>query len=525
MKKILTICLCAGLLAATTACNDFLEETPKSDATFEQFYQTPGQIEKAVNYLYRKGAPTFDTGNGAYYGAHGMLGGYLTGYFDNKQYSGQEFIIGQSLTLSRTANLVSGKLDDIWDDAYKAINNANAVITYAPNVKGTSESLIGEAAFFRAYNYFYLVKMFGDVPMHLTPYTSSSEDMFWKRTPTKDIYTQIVADLKDAVAKLPEGAFYENSARVTRNVANTLLAEVYLQMSGYPLNENHYAEAATAAKAVITSGKHSLTQNEDMQMNSAYNKLRTIDNLPEVIYAYEWDASIDAGGYRAAWSFPNSFSAKFKLDITNNLYELVNGIEYMYDDREDLRHQPNQFFHWEYTFPGDTKPTKLGATCNWYFYEEEAMLKTGKSTKNANIFRYPEVLLIAAEGIAQASGVTSEAAGYLAQVKSRASLTQKTVEAYKQELMSLSKDAFIQEVWAERLREFPLEFKIWDDVTRTRKFPTFSASNKGKVTFVDVVGAKNGNGATFKETDLLWPLSVNEIQRNPNLEQNPGYDK
>lgn len=523
MKNILTICLCAGLLAGTTGCSDFLDESPKSDATFEQYYQTPGQIEKAVNYLYRNGAPTFDTGNGAYYGTHGMLGGFLTGYFDNKQYAGQEYIIGQSLTLSRKANLVSGKLDEIWDDAYKAINNANAVITYGPKVQGVSETLLGEAAFFRAYNYFYLVKMFGDIPLHVTPYTSSSEDMFWKRDETTKVYAQIVTDLKDAVAKLPEGAFYDKANRVTKNVANTLLAEVYLQMSGYPLNEDHYADAAAAAKAVITSGSHSLTQNEDLKMNSAYNKLRTIDKLPEVIYAYEWDAAIASGGYRAAWSFPNSYSAKFKLDIANNTYELVNGIENMYNDSEDLRHQPNQFFHWEYTFSGDKTPTKLGATCNWYFYEEEAMLKTGKSTKNANIFRYPEVLLIAAEGIAKSSGVTAEAANYLAQVKARASLTGKTVEAYQKEVSALSKDDFIKEVWVERLREFPLEFKIWDDITRTRLFPVFSATNKGQVTFVNVVGAKNGNGATFKESDLLWPISVNEMQRNPNLAQNPGY--
>ena len=46
---------------------------------------------------------------------------------------------------------------------------------------------------------------------------------------------------------------------------------------------------------------------------------------------------------------------------------------------------------------------------------------------------------------------------------------------------------------------------------------------KGEVQFVDLIGAKNGSGATFKATDLYWPIPVNEIQRNPNLTQNEGY--
>ena len=50
-----------------------------------------------------------------------------------------------------------------------------------------------------------------------------------------------------------------------------------------------------------------------------------------------------------------------------------------------------------------------------------------------------------------------------------------------------------------------------------------STTNKGQVTFVDLVGATNGSGATFKATDLVWPIPVEEIQRNPNLTQNEGY--
>lgn len=111
----------------------------------------------------------------------------------------------------------------------------------------------------------------------------------------------------------------------------------------------------------------------------------------------------------------------------------------------------------------------------------------------------------------------------MAQVKARANMEGKTVAAITADLQKLGKQAFIEECWTERLREFPLEFKIWDDCLRTGKFPVISSTEKGKVTYVDLVGAKNASGATFKSSDLLWPISLNEMQRNPSLTQNEGY--
>ena len=129
----------------------------------------------------------------------------------------------------------------------------------------------------------------------------------------------------------------------------------------------------------------------------------------------------------------------------------------------------------------------------------------------------------AAECIAQSGSVTSEAANYLAQVKARANTEGKTAADIASSLQTMGKQAFIEECWKERLREFPLEMKMWDDCLRTNKFPVISTTNKGQVTFVDLVGATNGSGATFKATDLVWPIPVEEIQRNPNLTQNEGY--
>jgi hypothetical protein len=146
--------------------------------------------------------------------------------------------------------------------------------------------------------------------------------------------------------------------------------------------------------------------------------------------------------------------------------------------------------------------------CNWFFFEEDAMLNGAKPSKDKPIIRYAEVLLTAAEAIAQTEGVTPEALGYLNQVRTRADLNPWT---------DTDKSKFIEAVWAERLREFPLEFKVWDDIQRTRMYPQTSIDNRGNITWVNVVGAKNPWGATFKAEHLLWPISANERQRNPSL--------
>ena len=67
------------------------------------------------------------------------------------------------------------------------------------------------------------------------------------------------------------------------------------------------------------------------------------------------------------------------------------------------------------------------------------------------------------------------------------------------------------------------DFKIWDDCVRTQKFPVISKTTKGEVEFVNLVGAQNASGYTIKDSDMLWPISPDEIQRNPSLTQNDGY--
>jgi len=503
-----------------TSCNNFLDESPKSALTEVDYYKTEAQATANVNYLYRNGAPRrISYASSAYIGPKASITGMLTGYFSNS-YEGQEVVCKYSRLLTRQehTNEISDTSDDIWDNCYNAINVANNAIASIPNISmdsGIAAQLTAEAKFFRAFNYFYLVKTFGDIPLLLEP--SNLENLYPERTTSEQVYAQIESDLKDAIGVLPEKTFAANGHRITKYVAAMVLTDVYF-------HQGDYANAKTYAKIVVDS-PHSLVSNTDMSSNSAYNQLRSTDDLDEVIYAQEYDESISNSSWWPTYAFSSSATAVFgTYSIFERVYGPIDQFLNVYQ-ANDLRIQPNQFFHWNYTNPnnGKTWTAPDGQAGCWYYYDENAVLNTGKGTKDWNFYRLAEAYLDYAESIAQTDGVTDEAATYLAKIQVRANTEGETEDQIKAGLLALSKQEFIETCWTERIREFPLEFKIWDDCVRTMKFPVISATNPGNVTYVDLIGAQNAAGATFKETDLVFPISLNELQRNPNLTQNAGY--
>jgi len=360
-----------------------------------------------------------------------------------------------------------------------------------------------------------LVKTCGDVPLLLEP--STLDNLYPERTAVSAVYEQIESDLQDAIDVLPEVTFANNGHRITKYIAAMVLADVYFY-------QGDYANAKTYSKIVVDS-PHTLTTNTDLTSNSAYNKLRSTDDLNEVIYCQEYDASISNGSWWPTYSFSSAATAVFgTYSIFERVYGPTDQFLNVYDD-SDLRIQPNQFFHWEYTNPnnGKTWTAPEGQAGCWYYFDEDALLSTGLATKDWNFYRLAEAYLDYAESVAQTDGVTDEAATYLAKIQARANTEGRTESEIKTDLLALSTQDFIETCWTERLREFPLEFKIWDDCVRTMKFPVISPTEKGEVTYVDLIGAENAAGATFKETDLVFPISLNELQRNPNLSQNNGY--
>ena len=502
--------LSLGLLGGFTAC-DVTDLNPKDSITDNSYWNTVSDLEN-----YAKGFYMNLTGKGLRADGSENLDDLntLDERSDNRLVASPDQWLFNEWVIPSEANF-----DSKW--YWNNIRNLNYFMTRYQRVNATESEVnpvVAVIRFFRAFDYFDKIKTFGDVPYYTTFYSSADADMMLPRTEKATVYKLIESDLQEAVKELPAVKTADNGHRVTKYAAAMLLTDVYMY-------QNNYAEAAKTAKIVIDS-PHKLVDNDDLAMGSAYNKLRTTDDLDEAIFVREANASISTNDWLPTYSVTSSFLElkDVKYAITERVYGPSDRFLNIYESN-DLRRQPNQFFHWEYTQASTGKKwSDKNAAC-WYWFDEEALLTSGKGTKDWNYYRYAEALLDGAEAIAQTSGVTTEAASYLAQIKARANMQGETVQDITDELKTMGKEAFIQECWRERLREMPLEFKIWDDCVRTKMFPVVSETTPGKIDFVPLVGATNGSGAKFTENDLLWPIATTEIQRNPNLEQNLGYSR
>ena len=328
MKKILTSIMACACLMGFTACDSFLDEEPKGTLTSNNYYLSQAHAEQNVNYLYRTGVPARITSTGAYQGSIAQIQGALTGYFTNS-YEGQEltYKYGREMTRTQNTMTVGVTLGGEWTQAYKAINIANAAIKYIPGIANidaeVAARLVAETKFFRAWNYFFLVKLFGDVPFYTEPVESADVDLMLPRTAKATIYGQIEQDLNDAIAVLPAKTFGDNKHRVTKYAAAMVLADAYFY-------QGKNAEAATAIKTVLNSD-HALTAHkaeitaanyETTKLESAWNQLRTTDDLAETIYAYEYDGNVSKA---SRWS-PMAFDAAImsfkgvKYSIAQRIY-------------------------------------------------------------------------------------------------------------------------------------------------------------------------------------------------------------
>src|SRR5690606_26002971 len=183
-------------------------------------------------------------------------------------------------------------------------------IKYIPESEGLTDEernlLIAEAKFFRALNYFYLVKMFGAVPIITEPY-ESLEDIYVRRSSEEKVYTLIVQDLKDALdhGGLNDKPMPENGFRISKGSVTALLADVYINMAGYPLmNEAAYRDAAEMAVSLINNSNYNLVSNRDTGAGSAYSIMRGSDNEKEYLYTIEYDQTISTGGGYPMFCFP-----------------------------------------------------------------------------------------------------------------------------------------------------------------------------------------------------------------------------
>lgn len=364
----------------------------------------------------------------------------------------------------------------MWTALYKGNYIATSIINgVETNTAYLTDSIqqqaIGESKFMRAFCYFYLVNLFGDVPLILT--TDAINTTNASRTSKDLVYAQIVSDLLDAQSKLRND--YATSAtksriRPNKYAATALLARVYLYLG-------KYSDAEAQATTVINQSLLYQLQSSG-NLGNAFLK----DNTEAI---FQMDGATNGQAYlgynNLAWQYIyyNTISKIPWMVMTD---DLVHAFE-----QGDLR-----FSTW-------VRSLTYQDSTYYYPYKYKNMNPTTGAAAEAYVYlRLAEQYLIRAEARAQQGNIDG-ATSDLNVIRNRAGLGN---------TKAISKAGLLLAIEQERRIELFCELgHRWYDLKRT---------NRADV----VLGAKKPG---WKSTAALYPIPQSEISNDPNLVQNTGY--
>lgn len=452
-KKLLyTGCFMAASLLSLTSCSDFLDEDPKGQLNPETFYTIEDDYTAGVNTLYDKVNQTQSWTNPMY-----------------PQWQGDDITANPGSNKQACAALDAFDSDgankgvtEAWTQHYAVIKTANLIIEGSekfPGDKAKIATALGNAHFWRAYSYYYLVRVFGKLPI----ITKTNIEQFDAQpSEIEKVYELIVQDLKDAINELPTG-YDKEPARLfgvdvwaTKQAAQSTLAAVYMSMAGYPLNKGteYYKLAAELAKDVITNnGTYGFILNPDWKevysMGNNYNMETVLGINNDAKGWWDHDSQLSSccrfeglgdGGWGDAWGEIAFWKRYPEGPRKNAIYApkvtFQETITEKIGDKEVKKDKISKAVYWWeldnngkpvvdayhpmftiFTVNADEKGNMLKQPYDYMGINYKGMV----NDRRHNLIRYSEVLLWYAESAARAglSNLT-EAKKCLKQVRSRA---------------------------------------------------------------------------------------------------------
>jgi hypothetical protein len=403
----------------------------------------------------------------------------------------------------------NGMVRQIWLTWYQVIAAANAAIAGA-NSLGLPEAdinpVIAEARFVRAFSYYHLVRFFGEIPYIDYNVTDPASVGKIAKTSVEDIYANIIGDLTFAKQWLPEKQVNDIRTRASKGTAATYLASVHL-------TRGDYQDAYTEAKYVIDN-KDLFGYKLEADFQNLY-RASTAGTIKETIFAMDFLGQTNSGNqnedYMAAMTGVLNYQAGFGVNVPSLAV-------YQTWDERDYRRKVS--FEDTLIVTGVKQPYSKFTTprphiAKWRRFPGNSQADGRMSDHNYPDFRYAEVLLIAAEALAETSGVTDEAKGYVNEVRARARNWAGVASTFPEDVADgLTDEQFIDLILEERRIELAFEWKRWHDIQRREL---------GNEVFLgpDALEPR----ANFDPArDYLFPLPATDLAINPNLKpNNPGY--
>lgn len=445
--------------------------------------------KEATSRLYKVGLSKLYFDTDAEEGVPLAWSAYLSGLIESEARTAYYPALNAQKLNSPEVQKLAQKLSD---ECMKGMALADSVILRLPQTQGLAADeqaqLLGEAHFFRAFNRFYLLRTFGVIP------TIHEEQ---KKSLEKS-YRFIEQDLQRAIALLPSREKIPTPFRVSQDLARALLGEVYLQMSGYPLQQARYKEAVAILSPIVSSGKYHLMANGSSEEQSAFNKLRTQPHCEEYLFTFRGESSTPL----AAYAFPYEANAWGTLgtSTTFNAFKPTQLLMSAYGET-DLRGKDRQYFHTFYKVSEGGKTVfEIFDPAPW-FWIQSTVESIGNKQVEIGLYPYSEVLLMLAEALLNYEEGTNTAISYLAEVRARALQTE--VAEVTLALAPLSKEKLQEEIWLERLRELPFQMKQLWDVQRTKEYPKLERTG---LRFVPLAQSQTPQGHQLNPQTLYLPL-------------------
>lgn len=558
-KKILLGCLfAASVLTTTTSCSDFLDEDPKGQMSEANVFKSQADLDASIHTIYEKLNQTQSWTNPMY-----------------PQWQGDDMTANPSSNKQAVAALDVFSSDgenkgvkDAWSQHFALIKACNWVIENASKTPTSQEEIniaLGNAHFWRAYAYFYMVRIFGPLPMVVTTDPSATNVA---PSSVEEIYNLIVDDLKKAEGWLPTS--YSQAPRnhdgvdawVTKQATQATLTAVYMAMAGYPLNKGkeYYALAAAKAKEVIdNNGTYGFYNdpvwNHVYSMGHNYNK-ETLLGIDNNWNSGSWDhdseltscdrfEGLGDGGWGDAWGeiafwkrYPEGprkdavYAPKITFQDGATITKVCNWWDLDAEGKPVVEAYHPMFAIYSVNCDGDNLAKEKFAPYN-YLEPNYTNMTNGRRHR---LIRYAEVLLWYAESAARSGGDLAKAKEYLREVRKRAVNDVENVtlsDGTKVAIANMTADQLAEacyiehgwEVagqWTQMVTRRADEFRM----NELKKNFDYRVANKPVV-----VAVENGKEYTAKESvpvvkstwagdeSIYCPYPTTEVEKNPNLKR------
>lgn len=470
---ILSICL------VFCSCSDILDKEPIGILDTGSFFKTSDDALQAVNAAYEP--LMFNSANNNFYWGFAELPS------DEAVTGGDGSRAGLTELDFFTYTSRTSELNDFWKLQYKGINQCNAVLDKVPAIDMDAtlkDRILGEAHFLRAFYYFQLTQVFGDVQL-LTKITPPAE-LKSAKTAKSEIYKLILADCDQAALSLPATYDASQAGRATKGAALALAAKTHLY-------SKNYNEVINYINRVKELGIYSLMA--DYQDNFREETQNNTESVWEIQHTnLELGVGNSINQWWASKKVPNGYGFAEVTQVYVDEFELG-------DPRRKFTVASNNEDYFGVVYKNSFSSTKFSP--RKYLQSDSTATQKADGDINVTNIRYAEVLLWEAEALAEL-GRAAEAQAPLELVRARARAQAVDPLTALPPVTTTDKDEMIAAVRHERSVELGFEMHRFFDLVRwgiaKDKLPDFQ------------VGKHE-----------VFPLPQVELDLNPLLVQNPNY--